>query len=219
MANSLITVSMLANTVLALALSKNEPFDGCEVVQGPYRLNDDESVIHIRLYDRTLGDKGNRHAVNWAKAYQDGIETEGTEREITLPLKTLEFPIEEIRKRVSRAFGFSPAGRPRKWDRHELYDDLMQYIEKTDIPILAEFAYKTGITRDLLYEMPELSDAIKACAAKKEAALESKALKGDVNCTMAIFSLKQLGWTDRNEQTVQGKGGGPVLISSTDAEL
>ncbi len=112
-----------------------------------------------------------------------------------------------------------PAGRPREWDRAELLEKLTQYIDTTDIPIVSEFAYQNGLHRQQLYDMEELSDALKACTTKKEAALESKALKGDVNVTMAIFSLKQLGWTDRTEQTVQGKGGGPIVISSTDAEL
>lgn len=109
--------------------------------------------------------------------------------------------------------------RPREWDRAALREEFLQYVEETEIPKVAEFAYTRGISRDQVYDWPELTDALKACIAKKEAALETKALAGDVNCAMAIFSLKQIGWTDRTEQTVQGKGGGPIVISSTDAEL
>jgi hypothetical protein len=39
------------------------------------------------------------------------------------------------------------------------------------------------------------------CIAKKEGALERMALEGKVNTSMAIFSLKQLGWKDTHEQT------------------
>lgn len=109
--------------------------------------------------------------------------------------------------------------RPREWDRAELLQQFLEYIEKTEIPIIAEFAYTHGILRESLYEMPELSYALKQCVTKKEHALEAKALSGSVNCTMAIFSLKQIGWKDTHENTIQGKGGGPIVISNTDAEL
>lgn len=111
--------------------------------------------------------------------------------------------------------------RPREWDRAALAEEFLQYIESTDIPIVAEFAYTRGITRERLYEMEELSYALKVCVQKKEAALESKALKGDVNCTMAIFSLKQLGWKDTHHNEHTGKDGGPLVITitNTDAAL
>lgn len=110
-------------------------------------------------------------------------------------------------------------GRPREWDREELANSLMQYIESNDIPTVAGFAYSHGLHREQVYEMPELSYGLKLLIAKKEHALETKALTGDVNCSMAIFSLKQIGWKDTHENTIQGKGGGPIVISSTDAEL
>lgn len=109
--------------------------------------------------------------------------------------------------------------RPREWDRAELLDELLQYIENTAIPIVAEFAYTRGVRRDYLYDMPELTNALKACIEKKESALERKALAGDVNVTMAIFSLKQLGWSDRQDITHKGDKELPVYISSTDGGL
>lgn len=109
--------------------------------------------------------------------------------------------------------------RPREWDRGDLNEAFWQYIEKTDIPIVADFAYTHGVRRDYLYDMPELSNALKACIEKKEAALETKALAGGVNCTMAIFSLKQLGWTDKIDQTHKGDAAAPIMISTTDSKL
>jgi hypothetical protein len=109
--------------------------------------------------------------------------------------------------------------RPREWDRAELLEKLIQYVDSSEIPILAEFAHEHGVLRQRMYEWPELEDAIKACVQKKEMALEKKALNGSVNCTMAIFSLKQLGWTDKNEQTHKGDKANPIMISNTDSQL
>jgi hypothetical protein len=97
-----------------------------------------------------------------------------------------------------------PAGRPREYDRAALAAAFEDYIENTEIPIVAEFAARHGLTRQFLYDGEEFSDLIKRCTFKKEAALERQALVGSVNCTMAIFSLKQLGWSDRQETTHRG---------------
>jgi hypothetical protein len=109
--------------------------------------------------------------------------------------------------------------RPRKWDRAELLQALLDYIEDTEIPILAEFAYQHGIYRQRLYEWEEFADAIKVCTAKKEAQLERLALAGKVNVAMAIFSLKQLGWKDTHEQTHVGDKERPIMIMPSDANL
>jgi hypothetical protein len=113
----------------------------------------------------------------------------------------------------------NPVGAPRQHDREALNKKFWAYIEETDIPIVSEFAYKNGLNRTNIYEFPELADAIKACISKKEVALEKKALNGDVNCTMAIFSLKQIGWKDQQNIEHAGKGGGPIIFSKTDGDL
>jgi hypothetical protein len=89
-----------------------------------------------------------------------------------------------------------PGGRPRIHDRKRLLAAFQQYIEATQIPSVAGFAYLNGLNRTSVYEIPELADAIKRCITKKEWALERMALEGKINCTMAIFSLKQIGWKD-----------------------
>jgi hypothetical protein len=109
--------------------------------------------------------------------------------------------------------------RPREWDRAALKEALEQYIENTEIPILATFASDHGVLRQYLYDLPELADAIKACTQKKEGALESMALTNKVNCSMAIFSLKQLGWTDKIDQTHKGDKEAPIMITATDGRL
>ena len=93
-------------------------------------------------------------------------------------------------------------GRPRNLSDDEVFDlvdRFEDYISTTDIPIIAEFAYKTGIARQSLYDYPEFSTLTKAAIDKKEAQLERLALGGKVNTTMAIFSLKQLGWRDKHD--------------------
>lgn len=109
--------------------------------------------------------------------------------------------------------------RPREWDRAELVESLLQYVETTEIPKVAEFAYLHGLHREQVYEMPELSYGLKLLITKKEHALEGKALSGDVNCSMAIFSLKQIGWKDTHDHTLGSDKNRPVVISKTDAEL
>jgi hypothetical protein len=49
--------------------------------------------------------------------------------------------------------------------------------------------------------------------------LERKALYNEINTSMAIFSLQQLGWSDRAEQTHRGDAFAPIIISETAARL
>lgn len=100
--------------------------------------------------------------------------------------------------------------RPRKLDYQKLIDDADAYIASADPPILAEYAHLHGITRCYLYQLaeseknagrPELSNTIKKISEAKEFVLEKNALNGKYNSTMAVFSLKQLGWRDRMEYT------------------
>ena len=116
-----------------------------------------------------------------------------------------------------------PVGRPRKYNEeqvNDLIDKFTEYINNTDIPIIVDFCSKNGILRDELYYYPEFSTLIKACVEKKEAALEMKALDGSINTTMAIFSLKQIGWSDKRIQEITGKDGEPLNPKQmTDAQL
>ena len=104
-------------------------------------------------------------------------------------------------------------GRPVKWTEEkldELAERLMQYTEDTKIPILAGFCYENGIIREQIYELAQknvnLSYAIKAIMERKQNQLETLALDGDINGSMAIFSLKQLGWSDKQETTLKTIG-------------
>lgn len=81
----------------------------------------------------------------------------------------------------------------------ELVDKFRKYIETEDLPIIAEFAYQNGIDKTLIYDKEEFSTLRKIAIAKKEAKLERGTLIGEYNPTMAVFSLKQLGWTDKQQ--------------------
>ncbi len=97
-------------------------------------------------------------------------------------------------------------GRPRTYNdkqTEEIKKLLNEYINKTDVPILAEFAYQNNIPRTTFYDYPEFSTLIKKLIDKKESQLEKLALFNVINSTMAVFSLKQIGW--RNEQEVNVK--------------
>lgn len=91
-------------------------------------------------------------------------------------------------------------GRPSKLndcDIQETIKKFEKYIDETPIPIVAEFAYQNKILRETLYDYKEFSTVLKACIDKKTAQLEKAGLANKVNVGMAIFSLKQLGWSDK----------------------
>lgn len=81
----------------------------------------------------------------------------------------------------------------------DLLRKLEEYIETATLPVLAEFAYRNNVNRQDLYAHADFADAIKRLIAKKEYVLEIGALRGKLNPAMAIFSLKQLGWSDRHD--------------------
>jgi hypothetical protein len=81
----------------------------------------------------------------------------------------------------------------------ELKANIDAYTITEDIPILKEICFRLHVPSKHVYDFPELSDSIKRLIDKKEAMLERKALEGKVDKTMAIFSLKQLGWKDRQD--------------------
>jgi hypothetical protein len=112
-----------------------------------------------------------------------------------------------------------PVGRPRSYDGNDIerIKALLElYIEKSDIPIIAEFAYMNDIPRQTFYDYPEFSTLLKKSMDKKESNLEKLGLIGEVNSTMAIFSLKQLGWRDKQETEITG--GVKIIYADKDDE-
>jgi hypothetical protein len=101
-------------------------------------------------------------------------------------------------------------GRPARSDRPELLARFEAYIDTHDIPAIAEFSYQNDVSRQQLYDWPEFADALEKARNKKEANLEIMALYNQINTRVAIFALKQLGWSDRSEQTLKGDKTAPV---------
>jgi len=78
-------------------------------------------------------------------------------------------------------------------------ESLDEYIDSHKIPILKEWCVANKVPANHIYDYEGFSESIKRCIDKKEAGLERGALNGEINNTMAIFSLKQLGWSDKRE--------------------
>ena len=114
-----------------------------------------------------------------------------------------------------------PGGRPRKFSKKrvkELQDAFEEYIDSHEIPIVAEFAYTNNILRENLYDYPEFSTLIKKCIGKKEANLEHGMLSGGMPPAAAIFSLKQLGWSDKKEFEHSGNIGVQIVDDIEEAD-
>jgi hypothetical protein len=102
-------------------------------------------------------------------------------------------------------------GRPSKVNIDVLIGDIDSYIERADPPIIAEYAHLHGITRQRLYQLADekkaagddrLFDGIKKLSEAKEIKLEKNGLSGDYAANVAIFSLKQLGWSDKQNMNL-----------------
>lgn len=108
-----------------------------------------------------------------------------------------------------------PAGRPPKIPPEELAQKLDEYMESTDVPIVAEFAYLMGYNRTSIYEIPEISDGLRALVTKKEFALERLGLSTNSTAQqrMAEMSLKQIGWSEKQDVNLTG---GVVLTKIED---
>jgi hypothetical protein len=105
-------------------------------------------------------------------------------------------------------------GQPRKYNKDQvkkLVNDFEKYINETDIPIIAEFAYMNDIHREIIYDYSEFSTLRKKAINKKEAQLEKLGLLNVLNPALAIFSLKQLGWRDKQEFNLSGELGVKVI--------
>ncbi|MFC5532260.1 hypothetical protein [Cohnella yongneupensis] len=97
-------------------------------------------------------------------------------------------------------------GRPPKHTEKDIADLIAQceqYIAETNIPSVAEFAYKAGVWKSYLYDRAEFSDVLKRLSAKREAAIERGLFAGAIPPAAGIFALKQgeIGWSDRTEVT------------------
>lgn len=102
-------------------------------------------------------------------------------------------------------------GRPRIYDSDILADQLKEYIDKSDDPMIEEFVMQNGVTKDTLYRLEKenqrLSDIIKYCHTKQHIRTVRRIEEGLINPTFGIFKLKQrqYGWTDKQEVELSGE--------------
>lgn len=93
--------------------------------------------------------------------------------------------------------------RPKTGKYDNLRQDIIDYTEKTEYPILKELCYLKHYNYDYVMQLQradeELSQSIKELLYKKESYLEREGIKGNLAQTMAVFTLKQLGWRDNIE--------------------
>ena len=98
-----------------------------------------------------------------------------------------------------------------KYDVDEICRALDSYtaqcVKQKEVPILKEvfvkkgwdYTYVTQVLNGRLLEQKDdkLDISIRNLVNAKEYMLERLGLKGKINATMAVFSLKQLGWRDQ----------------------
>lgn len=97
----------------------------------------------------------------------------------------------------------------------EVAAKLELYIEKTAIPSVAEFCAINRLSRQRLYEFEELAEPMEWLICKKEAGLERAGLRltkdHGPRGSFIIFSLKQLGWRDKQEVEHSGSMGVTIV--------
>lgn len=98
------------------------------------------------------------------------------------------------------------AKRQPKYETEYIVEQIELYLEREEIPILKELCYEQNWDYDYFMVLrgrdEEVDRSIKKLINRKEAQLEKLALLGKIDKTMAVFSLKQLGWKDRQEIAV-----------------
>lgn len=94
-------------------------------------------------------------------------------------------------------------GRPTRYKAKEMCPIIDKYTDETEMPIIKEVCFLNGwvykrvfnIAKEERYQ--ELRDSLDRLLNKKEIYLEKELIKGKLNPAGAIFSLKQLGWTEK----------------------
>ena len=93
--------------------------------------------------------------------------------------------------------------RPKTGKYDNLRQDIIDYTKRTEYPILRGLCYLKHYNYDYVMQLQradeELSQSIKELLYKKESYLEREGIKGNLAQTMAVFTLKQLGWRDNIE--------------------
>lgn len=101
--------------------------------------------------------------------------------------------------------GSKSRGRPPKpkYNIKYMVRTIRDYTDGTAMPILKECCFNQDWNYDYVMQLQreheDLSQSIKRLLMKKEVVLELGMLTGRLNTGGAAFSLKQLGWRDRQD--------------------
>ena len=113
--------------------------------------------------------------------------------------------------------------RPKTGKYDNLVQDIIDYTEQTEYPILKELCYLKHYNYDYVMQLQrdneELSQSIKELLYKKESYLEREGIKGNLAQTMAVFTLKQLGWRDNIEFRSRYKNCNAVYVVYPDKDF
>ena len=98
-----------------------------------------------------------------------------------------------------------------------------QCVKQKEVPILKEvfvkkgwdYTYVTQVLNGRLLEQKDhkLDISIRNLVNAKEYMLERLGLKGKINSTLAVFSLKQLGWRDQQQVDVGASNNKSIKIT------
>ena len=86
----------------------------------------------------------------------------------------------------------------------EIISDMEEYAEKEVLPSVAEFCYQQKIHKQRLSDIPRLADAKKRTISLKQEYQAMKAgIAGKIPTALAIFMLKNNGWSDKPEESTE----------------
>lgn len=113
-------------------------------------------------------------------------------------------------------------GRPPIFETAEQFKEVADtYFAECEarerIPTVNGLSLALGMTRETLLryaEKDDFSDTVKLVRTRLENEWEQR-LAGP-NAAGTIFWLKNQGWTDKTEQELYGKGGGPIQVAAGD---
>lgn len=99
-------------------------------------------------------------------------------------------------------------------DGCNLYTEKGKPIITLNPPTISGLALFLGfVNRQSMYDyekVPEFSDTIKRARSRCEEFVESGGMAGEIPAPMAIFALKNHGWSDKQELEHSGKDGEPI---------
>jgi hypothetical protein len=87
----------------------------------------------------------------------------------------------------------------------EICQKFEEYIDRTEVPILSEFLWMNKLPKMIFYQYPEIATLREFCMQKKQAQIERLCSTGQWDVRMGMFSLRQMGWSDKHEVEHSGK--------------